>query len=189
MVWQETDLMKKKSRLQGSNGASWRASVLVFFTPFWKQSYNPRWRKQRFFFCQTVKVHTGGQPVWKQAKVDHMLPTWTKQNDSVSNIKLKGRPPTINGSLLNQPCLPKLIYPVWGDFIKSWGVLGADSGDTVMGDYTVGGCGGHWDGGIDKHVVGTTNVASFMQINCAAASQTMALFLQPDTLLQTYLCV
>lgn len=52
-------------------------------------------------------------------------------------------------------------------------------------NYTVRCRGGHWDGGLDKHMVGTTNVVSFMHND----SQTTTLPVQPDTLLQTYLCV
>lgn len=68
--------------------------------------------------------------------------------------------------------------------IESWGCAGGGGAVTTLRCW-----GGHWDGGLDKHMVGTTNVVSFAHRDAPAAPQTMALFLQPDTLLQTYLCV
>lgn len=78
---------------------------------------------------------------------------------------------------------------MWADDIKGVVCVGVDNGDAVKGYYTVGCEEDIETGGIDKHMVGTTKVVSFTHNDSAAASQTMALFLQPDTLLQTYLCV
>lgn len=75
---------------------------------------------------------------------------------------------------------------VWTDSVKAGG--GVWGGQMTV-NYTVRCRGGRWDGGLDKHMVGTTNVVSFMHNDSSAASRTSTLLLQPDTLLQTYLCV